>query len=149
MNFNSVEKNRISEMSPLSQEEIRSIRECIYFHEEDIVVWKETQQLSEFTIDVSFEKLKELTNQLDKFYLIVDLCDSRRPNMQYVNKLKIGMNDMTDRGMLGIFIFFGNYVMFNSIVKYVTARIGIPVLSVNKNLEDALSAIQKRKLEAG
>ena len=131
--------------SSLSDVEIKSIRDNIFLHEEDIVIWKETQYLSKNTIKISFKKLKELTSSMKNFYLIVDLSDSKRPDMEYIKILKTGMHEMTERGMLGIYIFFEKNIMFRSIARYVAARIGIPVFSVKKTREEVINDICKRK----
>ena len=131
--------------SSLSDGEIKSIRDNIFLHEEDIVIWKETQHLSKNTIKISFKKLKELTSSMKNFYLIVDLSDSKRPDMEYIKILKTGMHEMTERGMLGIYIFFEKNIMFRSIARYVAARIGIPVFSVKKTREEVINDIRKRK----
>jgi len=145
MRDNNKKQNHHAKIAPLSDEEITAIRNGIYLHEEDIVVWKEPSNLSLLTLEICTDRIAELTSSMNKFYLIVDLSDTGRPNMEYVNKLKIKVSEMTERGLIGIYIYFEKNILIRTIAKYVAARIGIPVFSVNKTLEEALNEIHKRK----
>jgi len=128
-----------------SKEELNALRNRISLHQKDTVVWKEPKNISLFTLEICTEKIIELVAGLDRFYLIVDLSEAGRPDMEYINALKIKMLEMAERGMQGIFIYFEKNIMIRSVAKYVAARIGIPVFSVSRTLEEALSEIQKRR----
>ena len=131
--------------SHLSNKEITDIRNGVHLYEKDVVIWKEPQNISLLTLEICTDRIAELTSSMNKFYLIVDLSDTGRPNMEYVNKLKIKVSEMTERGLIGIYIYFEKNILIRTIAKYVAARIGIPVFSVNKTLEEALNEIHKRK----
>ncbi|MDH5366825.1 MAG: hypothetical protein OEW67_07550 [Cyclobacteriaceae bacterium] len=74
-----------SESTP---EHLDGIKKNIYFIEDDIIVFNEILDPTSFTYDLQFGNLRKLTQHLDKYYLIINVADAKRPNAENRAKIK-------------------------------------------------------------
>lgn len=104
-------------------EEVEALRGRVSLHDGLTVLFHEVTILSEFQIDVCFDRIEELIREHDCPNLIIDLRNSQRPKARLARKLRQRMTQMENR-LKRIAIFSGKNFMVNVAARFVLA--GIP-----------------------
>lgn len=126
-----------------TDEEIKALRERIYFFKDDIVMFKEVPAQSVFQLDLFFGKVKEITSDLSSFYMIFDLTEAGRPSAEIRAHLKTRLNELEKLKHAAVFT--GQNILLNIAAKFVLSGCDIKSFSVHKKLEEALEAIYAKK----
>lgn len=127
-----------------SPEEVESLRENVFFLEEDIIYFRELPVMSEFGIEVMWGKVNELIKPGKKYYLIIDLVGSKPPGANLRGPLKEWMNKVSS-GIHGAYVFTEKNKLINLVAKFVLSGSGFPEFIIHKTKEEALATLRDRK----
>ncbi len=129
---------------PMTRPEIiKAIKDRVYFLEDDIIMWKEMPIASVFSVKKFGEKLRESVNDLNKFYMVIDLTETKRPTASVRSELKNLYSSF--KNFKHAAVFTGSNFMLNIAAKFVLNFVGLQSYSVHKTLEEALKEIEKHK----
>jgi hypothetical protein len=112
-------------------------------YSDDTVVWHEVPIQTTYQIVNFGQKLSELTRDLERFYLLIDLTEAQRPSAEIINAVRKAMQERP--GMAHVGVYTGMNFMLNIAAKFVLERVGFVSYSLHKTREDALQAIQDAK----
>ncbi len=122
-----------------TEQEQRAIRNLVTVHSDGVIVYREPPVVTKFTLDLFWERIRELSEGLDRFYLIADLTDTRPPNQEvrrYLRDLYATIHPEY------VAIFTGKNFVLNVAAKFVLGMaLGKIPHSVHKDIEGALGAI--------
>lgn len=125
-----------------SEEERLLLRSRVFFLEPNIVYAHEVPNMTEYSIKVMGNKLNELIESVDKFVLLVDITDTKRPNAEIRNLLKITYKNPK---ILTLILFTGKNFLVNTSAKFVAAAImGSWNFHVVKEREEAIEIARSK-----
>jgi len=116
------------------------LKEQVGIIEGNIVTWKEVPKPSIYQIEVFSEKVRELTQDLDSFHMLIDLTEAGRPNPEIIEFLR-GMFQSHDK-LCRIAIFTQKNVLLNAAAKFILLRAGHTSFSIHKYKEEAMEALK-------
>lgn len=126
-----------------SEAELALLRSRVHHLQDDIYIWREIPKPSVFQVGVCGSRLRELTDGLEKFYLIIDLTEPERPSAKVRNAIKDIFTSMPNLASGAVFV--GNNALLRVALKFVLSRANLQGWAVGKNLDDCLSLISKHK----
>ncbi len=123
--------------------EIKALQNRIWLHEPDVVYLKEVPVQSEFQIEIFFNQIQTLVDKRYNFYIIIDLCEARRPPAVIRAYLQKRFRSFKDQiGYTAVFT--GKNFLLNIAAKFVLGRVFDPDnFSVHTSLEQAENAIKQ------
>lgn len=120
-------------------EEVSALRDRITMRQ-GVMIYREAPVMSEFQLDVYFDRVEELLREHSCNQMIVDLQHTKRPNAELRQRLRSGFKQIGKRIERVAVAMGGNYLLRVS-VKFVFA--GLPQRwSVHKTFEEAEEALQ-------
>lgn len=126
-----------------SEEELAALRDRVTLIESDIVLFREVPVQSTFHLDVFWGKIGELTAQLPRFFVALDLSEARRPSPEVRAHIKHLI--MTRRQAAFTAVFTEANFLLNVVARFVLASAGMKDFSVHRNRADALAAIARAR----
>lgn len=124
-----------------SEDETKLIKDCIYMLNENTIYWKEVPVMSVWQVEKFGEKIDELIKNLDDFYILIDLTESKPPNAPVREALRKVFSPLKDR-VISASAFTEKNFFINVAAKFVLGGSGL-TFSVHKKKEDALEALSK------
>jgi hypothetical protein len=95
-----------------------------------------------FTLDVLFDRLEELTADLDRFAYVVDLSGVKRPDARVRERLKqraAGIN----RRLAHVGLVVGGNAVIRAVAKLTAFSIGFRSFSFHKSIDEAVEACRR------
>lgn len=114
---------------------------------DDVVLYEEVPVQSTYQIDVMFERLRELTRDLNKFFYVISLRDAGRPTINTRHHLKMRFLEFHER-ITHTAVYTGKNFMLNVAIKFVFNGFGFDSYSVHRTVEQAMheiDGIRKRR----
>ncbi|MCH8904615.1 MAG: hypothetical protein IIA45_11950 [Bacteroidetes bacterium] len=71
-----------------TEDEIQAIRDRVELYGSDCIVLHQIPVPSEFSLEIMFNRVDELSMNIQKYYLIIDLVETHRPNAAIRVKIK-------------------------------------------------------------
>jgi len=123
-------------------EEIQAIKDNISIYNENIIFYDEIPIVSPFSIKISFDQIELLSKQLDRYGLLVDIRNTKRPDA------------MTRRAINGRFVKLcediehvafctGSNFLINTAARFILHQTNLNSFSINKTIEEAIEKIEK------
>ncbi len=126
-----------------TEEERQAIKDRVYLYSDRIVIFKETPIQTIFQIDLSFEKIEEITQELESFSLIIDLSEAKPPTAEIREHLKKCYSSL-DRMLHAAVVTERNF-MLNIAAKFVLKGLGLKSYSIHKTMGEALGAVHDKE----
>jgi hypothetical protein len=121
-------------------EEIQAIKDSVRLCEPGIVSWRELPVQSIYHLNLMEEKLIELTRDLPRFDLLIDLVEADAPGPEIRERLKSLFSGQSKLGKTAVFT--GKNFMLNVAAKFVLGgSVGLRNFSVHRTLEEALEEL--------
>lgn len=124
----------------ISAEELEALRARVYLINEDTVLWHEVPVQTIYLIGIFGEKLAELTREMRKFYLMVNLAEAGRPSAEIINALRNIFRALPSLQLVSICT--GKNFILNVAAKFVLERVGFVSYSIHQTQDEALQAIE-------
>jgi len=106
----------------ITEEEREALRERVCMHSDDTVVWHQVPIQTIYQLDIFEEKMFELTQELENFYLLIDLTEAARPTAEIIDYLRKIMRKF--QGINHASVYTGKNFMLNIAAKFVLERVG-------------------------
>ena len=123
-----------------SEAEQRAIRGRVSLHAEDVVIYREPPVVTSYTLDLFWERIRELTAGMNPYYLVGDLTGTGFPDAEiraHLSKLYSTIHPAH------VAIFTGKNFMLNVAAKFVLGNaLGDISHSVHKTSDQALAALE-------
>lgn len=128
----------------ISETERQALRDQVTLLDNDIIFWREAPMPTTHQLDIYAGKLYELSAELDKYYLLVDLSRAARPTPEILEHVR---NIMSKRDKLAhAAIFTEKNFMLNIAAKFLMARMGFTSYSIHTTRDEAFDAIQNARI---
>lgn len=124
----------------MTNEERDALLERVYMFSDDTVIWHEVPIQTNYQLEMFGEKMLKLTQNIEKFYLIIDLSAAERPSAENIECIRKIMKKF--HRLKHAAVYTGKNFMLNIAAKFVLSRIGILSYSIHKTQDDALKSIQ-------
>ena len=127
----------------ITSEERDVLLQRVYMFSDDTVIWHEVPIATNYQLEMFGEKMLELTRNIEKFYMIIDLSAAERPSAETIETLRKIMKKF--QGLKHAAVYTGKNFMLNIAAKFVLGRMGFLSYSIHKTQEDALKSIQNAR----
>jgi hypothetical protein len=127
----------------ISNAEREVLRAQVAVIDKDIISWREAPVTTTYQVDVFGEKLADLAQVLDDYYLLIDLSETIRPSAAVLERLRQIMSNQ--HKLRHAAVFTGKNFILNVAARFVLARIGFASFSIHKTREEALDAITRAR----
>lgn len=107
----------------------------------NIISYQEVPVLSEFQVNLMFDKVQTLADTLPALYMLVDLTEAKKPTAKIRKLLRERLSQL--KNLKHIAIFTGKNFLITIAVKFVFGMMDFVSLSAHSTKEDALLAIKK------
>ena len=126
--------------------EVAAIRERIYMVRDDVLMFRELTHPTAFTVDVTFDRIAEVTRSLERFSMLADVTEATRPTAEVRAHLR--RRFARERMRLGhVAVFTGHNFLLNISAQFVLSGHNLPSFSVHKTMEQAMEAIRRHASE--
>ena len=140
----SVEIEKRSYGPESTPEEIEAIRNRVFIHMDDIIVYREMPHPSAFSWDLIFAKLDELAGNFETFSLIIDLSEPKRPSAADRAYVSTSFRRLQER-MRHVALFTGKNFLLNVAAKFVMSSMGLANSTICSTFDQALEAVRDEK----
>ncbi len=128
-----------------SAEVIEAIKDHVTILSDNIILIKEVPYPSSFSCTILMEEAASKKEALDfeKFYLIIDVRNTQRPNSETRRKL----NDLIVKfchDVIHVSFLTGKSPILNTAIKFVMFQTKLSSFSIDKNIEEALNSFRKK-----
>ena len=124
-----------------TSEELEALRNRVYMHSEDILVFKDIPESTRFSEKVLFDQADKLVGAHESFVMIVDLSDSTRPNAEVRHYIQDRIKSMTRLRHISVIIPNKN-LLLEMAAKFIMRGMGLKSYAICKTLEEALERIR-------
>lgn len=121
-----------------SEAERAALRRRVSWLEDGILLFRAVPVPTPFQLDLSFDKIEELTDGMSSFALIVDLTEGERPSAEVRAYLRERLSRLTRLAHTSLFI--GSSFVLTVAARFVLRGAGHQSFSVHRRHEDALEA---------
>lgn len=121
----------------ISDELFHKIRSRIYLIEEDIILVREIENVSAESVQVQFDRVDELAENLHKFSMIINLNDANRPDAKTRELLNKRFSNLPFN-INHISFCVGGNLLIRTAVRFVMYASGNKSYSVCKTQEESL-----------
>lgn len=125
-----------------SESERQALRDRVRRLADDIVLYEEVPVQSVFQIELMFEKLAEITADLDRFFYVIDLSGAQRPPADLRLLLRERFQQFHER-IVHTSVHTGKNFMLNVAIKFVFNGFGFSSYTVHRTQEQALEEIER------
>lgn len=124
-----------------SDEERAALRARVSRIEDRVLLFRAVPVPTPFQLDLSFDRIEELTAAMDGFALIVDLTEGRRPSAEVRAHLRHRFSRLTRLAHTSIFV--GPSFVLTVAARFVLRGAGRGSLTIHRRYEDALEAARR------
>jgi hypothetical protein len=109
--------------------------------EDRLVLFRAVPVPTPFQLDLSFDRIEELTEGLPSFALIIDLTEGRRPNAEVRAHLRERFSRL--KRLCHTSIFVGPNFVLTVAARFVLRGAGLGSLTFHRRYDDALEAARR------
>ncbi len=131
--------------SDSTPEEIEAIKDRVSVYQPGIIYIKEIPVLSSFSINLVSDKTMDLAKNYSRFGLIIDLCETGRPDADTRRTISNRFKKVCD---IAIHVAFctGGRPELETFLSYVFHGVNVASYSINKDVDRAILATQNALL---
>ena len=124
------------------QVKLGSPEQNVYIYEQGIIYYKELHIATPESVLLFFSRVFELGKQFDNYGILIDLRDAKVPDAVTRRTINDEFSKLCDEASHVSFV-TGKNILINTAAKFVMFQTDLNSYTVNKNIEDGITAIKK------
>jgi len=129
-----------------SQEEIEVLMRRIFLYEKDLIIYREMPRVSDFQLDVYFNKLKEIIDRRKKYYMIIDLTETQSLTLWEIKQKIKQMFTPFLSTLKHVSVNTGKNVTLNITARFQYKNLGFNSCSFHTSFPKALKSISVKRV---
>jgi len=124
-------------------EEIEAIKNNVFIYDKDIIYYKEMPIISPFSINVAFDEMERLSEQMVKHGILIDLRDSQKPNVPTRRVINARFSKICE-SVEHVAFCTGRNILINAAVRFVMYQTKLNSFSIHKTVEASVQVIKEK-----
>ena len=125
-------------------EQLEKLKETIFLIEDNIIYFNQVAKPNVFVYHIQFEKIRELIKELDHFYMIIYVENSKRPSAENRTIMKTEFNSLLPK-LQYVAVVTGKNYFINTLANFVLKGAGLNSFSTFPDFKSAKYKIDKLK----
>ncbi|MDH5475675.1 MAG: hypothetical protein OEX22_08305 [Cyclobacteriaceae bacterium] len=127
-----------------SLEDLTNLKRHVFLIQEDIVCYNEIMNPTPFVYQIQFERIRKLTQDLDTYYLIVNVAHAKKPTAEHRATIKGELKSLFPK-LKEICVISGKNYWTNTLASFILRGVGYDSLNLCGDFESAMNIINKVK----
>ena len=123
--------------------EIQAIKNQVFVHSEGVVFLKEIPEVSPFSINLVFDEIERLGQQMGRHGIVIDIRETRRPNTETRRVINTRFTKICER-VEHVSFCTGQNILINTAVRFVMYQTNLDSFSIHKTVEASINAIKEK-----
>jgi len=126
-----------------TEEEVQAIKNEVFMYDKEIVYYKEILVVSPFSINISFDEVDRLGQQMGKHGLLIDVRYVKNPDARTRRAINSRFTK-TCESVEHVSFCTGKNVLLNTAARFVMYQTNLNSFSIHKTVEASIQAIKKK-----
>jgi hypothetical protein len=128
-----------------SQEEIEVLMRRVFLYEKDLIIYREMPLVSDFQLDIYFNKLKGMVDLRKKYYMIIDLTETQSSTLWEIKRKTKQMFTPFLSIVKHLSINTGKNVTLNITARFLYKNVGFNSCSYHTSFSKALKSVSAKR----
>ena len=126
-----------------TEEEIQAIKNEVFIYDKEIVYYKEILVVSPFSINLSFDEVERLGEQMGKHGLLIDIRQVKNPDARTRRTINSRFSKICD-SVEHVSFCTGKNVLLNTAARFVMYQTNLDSFSIHKTVAASVQVIKKK-----